>query len=68
MNKIFCIDCEEKAVWLDLSSASRQYCDDCVPRGCGCNGLEDSEEQSKDDRGRLYPCCEYFFDPNGFDI
>ena len=51
------------------------YCDDCVPRGCSCGselkeGIDiDSEEakdpknyfQLKDEKGREYPCCEYFW-------
>lgn len=31
-----CIRCGKPASWLYMPSG-RFYCDDCVPRGCGCN-------------------------------
>jgi hypothetical protein len=56
------------------------FCDECVPRGCSCNddlkeGIDiDSTEatlaenyvERRDERGRLYPCCEYFYVENDF--
>lgn len=58
------------------------YCDDCVPRGCSCNhelkeNIDyDSPEAQKpenyierlDNKGRKLPCCEYVYEPEGFDI
>ena len=49
------------------------YCDDCVNRGCGCNLIIDkdgneTDEELKDDKGRLLPCCEYSYSEEGFDI
>ncbi len=44
------------------------YCDNCVPRGCSCNIDPDTLEEDKDHLGRLYPCCEYWFDDQGFNI
>jgi len=38
---------------------NKNYCDNCVPRGCSCNEDENGKEQL-DSKGRKYPCCEYF--------
>jgi hypothetical protein len=68
-----CIECGKKAVW-SYVPGFENYCDDCVPRGRSCNSElkddvdYDSPEASDpksyverlDDRGRRYPCCEYF--------
>jgi hypothetical protein len=57
------------------------YCDNCVPRGCSCNeelneGIAfDSKEAEDpqnyhhklDERGRKYPCVEYWFVDNEFE-
>lgn len=54
------------------------YCDNCVPRGCSCNhdlkdGIDyESDEATKeenwieklDEKGRRYPCCEYWWGDN----
>lgn len=54
------------------------YCDDCVPRGCTCNsdlkeGIDyespeaenpDNWVVAKDEKGREYPCCEYWWIDN----
>ena len=73
MNKC---DCGKKAVWLYMPSYTGPqhndyYCDDCVPRGCSCNaelkdnciddGNSDNYYQPLDDKGREYPCCEFFY-------
>ena len=56
------------------------YCDECVPRGCSCNqelkeGIDWESEEAKDpnnyfekldDKGRKWPCCEYFWSENEF--
>lgn len=44
------------------------YCDDCVPRGCSCNIDPDTGLEDKDNDGRYYPCCEYLYNDNGFDL
>lgn len=67
-----CIFCRELAVW-SYGPDIENYCDRCVPRGCSCNFYpvsENSEEliEEKDDQDRRQPCCEYLFDPNGFDF
>jgi len=69
-------DCGKRAVWLympdtDEKGGNDYYCDDCVPRGCSCN-LEpkdnnyenqspDNWYQPLDDKGREFPCCEFFY-------
>lgn len=58
-----CDSCEKVAQWdYAPSDGSGAWCDDCVPRGCSCNRVdENSEEQVRDDLGRLNPCVEYWF-------
>lgn len=64
--KIKCDICRCKiATWEYIPSDFRYYCEDCIPRGCSCNIQEDGTEE-KDDKGRLLPCCEYSYSPNGF--
>lgn len=74
--------CGKMAVWhytpSDRADNDRNYCDNCVSRGCSCNlypkeGVDlDAEYNSDDwyepvdDQGRLFPCCEYDYDANGF--
>lgn len=56
-------------------------CDDCVPRGCSCNidylpidGNWDNRDESNwkaepeqlDDKGRRWPCCEWFHREEGY--
>ncbi len=69
-------DCGRIAVWVYMPShegpeTNDFYCDDCVPRGCSCNmepkdgDHENSDpsnwEEPLDDKGRKYPCCEFFY-------
>lgn len=66
--KTICDKCAKDAVWLYLpGKTGGAYCDEHVPRGCSCNidpntGIEDTDE-----KGRLFPCCEYLYDNRGFD-
>lgn len=74
MKEAVCMECGEKAVWeLAPSDSYGEYCDVHVPRGCSCNaminpitGQFDGPEET-DDSGRLLPCCEYDFHPEGFE-
>lgn len=93
-------DCGKIAIWVYIPGYSRggnpYHCDECVPRGCGCNNryvdpnayepkLENPDmpegEENKDwkwlkenvwtyidDMGRQYPCVEYMYDEEGFEI
>lgn len=70
-SKITCNNCPEMAVWMYLPQSKDKpydgfYCDGCVPRGCSCNWNPYTNEEDKDEKGRLYPCSEYFFDNEGF--
>jgi hypothetical protein len=72
--------CGTMAVWIYMPSSSEypHYCDNCVPRGCTCNrepqdGNWDNLEESNwinptDKQGREYPCCEFEYDKNGFEL
>ena len=56
-------------------------CDDCVPRGCSCNAdlkpgidyespaasLPENWVEPLDEKSRRYPCCEWFYNVEGFD-
>ena len=58
-----CNKCSNKAIWFYMPSFDIQYCDNCVPRDCSCNMIdEESDEQEVDELGRKYPCCEYIYD------
>lgn len=107
--------CGKIATWCYLPK-DILYCDDCVPRGCGCNiyainefGFPENENiilykkddiekqidnypdiikeglkvntsnlptnisdyayyEHLDENGRVYPCCEFMYDEEGFDI
>lgn len=48
--------------------AERYYCDTCIKRGCSCNLNFETGEELVDDQGRLYPCCEYIFCEEGFEL
>lgn len=66
-----CQKCGAMAVWeMAPCDSFGEYCDDCVPRGCSCNTVDfpatDVGEEHRDERGRLLPCCEYDFLPDGF--
>lgn len=64
--KVKCDKCHCKiARWEYIPHSWRYYCDDCVPRGCSCN-LDDNGVEIRDEQGRLLPCCEYDYSPNGW--
>lgn len=47
-----CLNClENKATYFDMASKYRQWCYDCVPKGCSCNDeyIEDYVENDKKD-------------------
>ena len=51
-------------------SPSKYACDDCVPRGCSCNRIQfsgDDTTEYTDALGRPLPCCEWDEDPHGQD-
>jgi hypothetical protein len=65
--------CGKPAQWayMPADNADGNYCDDCVPRGCNCNNIEfddksENAEQHKDEKSRLLPCCEYWYDEYGW--
>lgn len=64
-----CQICSQLAVWeYGPSDGTGAYCDACIPRGCSCNIIDyggKSRRQHRDSRGRLLPCCEYDFRPDG---
>jgi hypothetical protein len=69
-----CMTCGAKAIWENMPSGCfGEYCDDCVPRGCGCNRSFDPETdewdgpEDTDDEGRLLPCVEYWYHTDGFE-
>ena len=79
MSKEKC-DCGKIAIWC-LMSAGKDYgnpycCDDCVHRGCSCNLRPSNDDydnpdewvQPKDKKGREYPCCEYDYSKEGYEI
>lgn len=68
--------CGMLAVWCYIPSCSwpeedRFACDACVPRGCSCNQEFDDDGNDLgevlDEFGRKYPCCEWFYDAQGWD-
>jgi hypothetical protein len=69
-----CQKCGKLAVWeYAPSDGVGSYCDECVPRGCSCNVIDHRDEspdaeQDRDELGRLMPCVEYWFWPDGFEI
>lgn len=72
-DKETCDLCGKSVVWFYMPG-TEQYCDDCVPRGCSCNeypldgNFENTDpnnwEEQRDTKGRLLPCCEFFFIDN----
>lgn len=48
------------------SEQDRHYCDLHINRGCSCNFDYETNEESLDELGQLYPCIEYDFSVNGF--
>jgi hypothetical protein len=65
-----CDVCGQIAVWdYGALGRDRRYCDVCVPRGCGCNVINNedgSQDEYCDLLGRAIPCCEYDYYPGGF--
>lgn len=59
--------CGKLAIWWYMTDEiSDVFCDDCVPRGCGCNVLDEKTgEPERDEKGRLKPCCEWAKEPWG---
>jgi len=61
--------CGKPAIWMYMPG-DEVACNDCVPRGCSCNAepVDGDHENSDpanwvetvDDRGRKYPCCEWW--------
>jgi hypothetical protein len=63
--------CGAPAVWeMAPCDSFGEYCDECVPRGCSCNAksypYKAGGAQHRDDRGRLLPCVEFDYWPEGF--
>ena len=72
MEKASCQVCGALAVWqYQPLDGIGEYCDDHVPRGCSCNiidmGNPRARKQHTDEQGRLLPCCELWFDKNGWE-
>lgn len=79
-NKKICA-CGKLAVWLYAPDSKNFACDDCVPRGCSCNNdlkagidyespeaaLPENWVEPVDGKGRKYPCCEWFYDVEGWE-
>jgi hypothetical protein len=64
-----CDKCDSIAVWYyEPMEADYRYCDACVKRGCGCNINYKTQEEFRDEQGRLFPCCEYGYSEDGFEI
>lgn len=67
MIKKCCDRCKEMAVWMYMpGSENGLRCADHVPRGCSCNFEDEIDED--DSMRRLLPCCEWCFDPEGFEF
>lgn len=69
-----CSVCGALAVWeYAPADGLGEYCDEHVPRGCSCNRSYNPESddwdgpEDTDELGRLLPCCEYFWSPEGFE-
>jgi hypothetical protein len=71
--KIRCSKCRQLAIWFYAPSFNGKvdsfnyYCDSCVSRGCSCNVDPDTNEECRDESGRLTPCCEYDYSELGYD-
>ena len=75
-------DCGKLAVWLYAPDSKYVACDECVPRGCSCNrdlkegidyespeaALSENWIEQVGEDGRKFPCCEWFFDADGWEI
>jgi len=66
-------NCDAVAVWkLAPADSFGEWCDEHVPRGCSCNLIDFEDRrpeapQVTDELGRLLPCIEYDFMPEGFE-
>lgn len=60
-----CKLCPKLAVWYYVPNGNTYYCDDCVPRGCGCF-IDDYGSEYLDEHGRSLPCIEYDYSERGF--
>jgi hypothetical protein len=57
-------------VWEYMPEDGEHYCcEECVPRGCSCQteNPDGTGDLMKDELGRLLPCCEYMYNPEGFE-
>lgn len=50
--------CDLPVEW-EYMPGDHGYCDDHVPRGCGCNAEEAPRTEFLDAKGRRLPCVEY---------
>ncbi len=70
-SKHLCDKCIELAVWMYAPSTKEPrdifFCDEHVSRGCSCNIDPNTAKEDMDEKGRLYPCCEYLYNDKGFD-
>lgn len=75
--KIKC-KCGKLATWYYMPDEHEwACCDNCVPRGCTCNdypvdgNYENSDpknwKQELDEEGREFPCCEWWYNKEGWD-
>lgn len=69
--KSLCHKCSKMATWNYMPGKGESidyYCDDCVPRGCSCIENENGVEQvdPTDRLNRVFPCCEYMYNENGW--
>lgn len=78
MNKRLC-KCGKIATWLYMPGDDDWgCCDNCVPRGCSCNeepidGNWDNINENNwieklDDKGRKFPCCEWWYQKEGWNL
>lgn len=74
--KFKCNKCIRMGIWYLMGSGQDPapvYCDLCVPRGCSCNwgyleeGFEGPVDVDRDERGRELPCCDFIYDPLGWE-
>lgn len=69
-----CHRCEKVATWYYMPSSDRwteeeRYsCDTHVSRGCSCNIDPCTGKEDVDIKGRRYPCCEYMYSEDGWDV
>jgi hypothetical protein len=67
-----CWRCGAPAVWFYAPGYTgkrdwtRMSCDRCVARGCSCQWDRDRNAPRRDKRGKLLPCCEYDYAPEGW--